>query len=210
VKRRRIYRNLLVTICFIATVSCSTSTNEKIEARVNKSVDWIGQQFSSLFDDDVQEKPSASIEQTATTNKVPKARLENIPPLETIGASYRILKDANVRGGPGTDFVVVDIIRQDAVVMVIGKVKNKSWYLIGDGDNTNGYVYETLLKAVPITERENLPVDKISSESMVVQEEDVDTERLCKTVRQKITIADGSTREEDVTACQGPNGWEIQ
>jgi len=30
----------------------------------------------------------------------------------------------------------------------------------------------------------------------------------CKTIRQSITLKDGSTHEEDVTACKGPNGWE--
>jgi len=32
--------------------------------------------------------------------------------------------------------------------------------------------------------------------------------RTCKTIRQTITLKDGSTHEEDVTACKGPNGWE--
>lgn len=33
--------------------------------------------------------------------------------------------------------------------------------------------------------------------------------RICKTIRQVITLKDGSTHEEDVTACKGPNGWEV-
>lgn len=32
--------------------------------------------------------------------------------------------------------------------------------------------------------------------------------RTCKTVKQTITLKDGSTFDEDVTACKGPNGWE--
>ena len=32
--------------------------------------------------------------------------------------------------------------------------------------------------------------------------------RQCKTLRQAITLKDGTTREEEVTACKGPNGWE--
>jgi surface antigen len=30
----------------------------------------------------------------------------------------------------------------------------------------------------------------------------------CKTVKQTITLKDGTTREEEVKACKGPNGWE--
>lgn len=32
--------------------------------------------------------------------------------------------------------------------------------------------------------------------------------RTCRTIQQEITLKDGSTHTEDVTACKGPNGWE--
>lgn len=216
--RQGLYRNLLVIFCCITMVSCSASTNEKIEGSANKSVEWIGRQFSSAGDwiskqyselpnDDDQARMS---EKSDVSVKVLKGQLEKIPPLEIIGTSYRTVKSANVRGGPGTDFVVVDNIRQDAVVMVIGKVQNKPWYLIGDGDVANGFVYQTLLEAVPETESKELTADKTGKDTGVVQEEEVEAERLCRTIQQKITTADGATREEAVTACQGPNGWKIQ
>ncbi|MGG5812386.1 hypothetical protein [Falsiroseomonas sp. CW058] len=32
----------------------------------------------------------------------------------------------------------------------------------------------------------------------------------CREVRQTITLADGTPREETITACRGANGWEVQ
>lgn len=33
-------------------------------------------------------------------------------------------------------------------------------------------------------------------------------ERPCRTIKQTIALKDGTSREEEVTACKGPNGWE--
>jgi surface antigen len=33
--------------------------------------------------------------------------------------------------------------------------------------------------------------------------------KTCKTITQTVTLKDGTTRNEDVTACKGANGWEI-
>lgn len=32
---------------------------------------------------------------------------------------------------------------------------------------------------------------------------------LCREVTQKVTLKDGSTKTETITACKGPNGWEM-
>jgi len=243
----------LVFLLFIssATVSCSASTNEKIDATANETVDWvsqqfsdagdwIGQQYSDLLNDDDQDKLTASTKQAAATGKdqvwtsddgdvkasikviktesekgivsvkVPSGRVEKIPPLEMIGAPYRVLKNANVRSGPGTDFVIVDKVSQDAAVVVIGKVQNKSWYLVGDGDVANGFVFEKLLATIPDSENKKLSVAKLGNNSSIVQEEQVETVWLCRTIQQTIILADGSIQVEEVRACQGPDGWEIK
>ena len=249
----RRYFARLVFLFFIgsATVSCSASTNEKIDATANETVDWvsqqfsdagdwIGQQYSDLLNDDDQDKLTASTKQAAATGKdqvwtsddgdvkasikviktesekgdvsvkVPSGRLEKIPPLEMNGAPYRVLKNANVRSGPGTDFAVVDKVSQDAVVVVIGKVQNKSWYLVGDGDVANGFVFEKLLAAIPDSESQKLSVAKLGNNSSIVHEEQVETVWLCRTIQQTIILADGSIKVEEVRACQGPDGWEIK
>lgn len=33
--------------------------------------------------------------------------------------------------------------------------------------------------------------------------------KTCKTITQTVTLKDGTTRNEDVTACKGANGWEM-
>jgi hypothetical protein len=249
---RRYFGNLIF-LFFIGslTISCSASTNEKIDTTANETVDWVGQQFSDagdwiskqysdLLNDDDQDKLTASTKQVAATGKdqvwtsddgdvkasikviktesekgnvsikAPQGRLEKIPTLEMIGAPYRTLKNANIRSGPGTDFVVVDKVNQDAVVVVIGKVQNKPWYLVGDGDIANGFVFENLLKVIPDTERKNLAVAKSGNISGAIQEEKVETEWLCRTIQQTIILADGNIQVEEVRACQGPDGWEIK
>lgn len=40
------------------------------------------------------------------------------------------------------------------------------------------------------------------------QSASVSQSRPCRTVEQTITLKDGSKRKEEVTACEGPNGWE--
>ncbi|MEH6476225.1 MAG: SH3 domain-containing protein [Sneathiella sp.] len=201
--------------------------------------DWVSETYSDLLNDDEQKQLSQSTEEAAKTGesqsfenkkgdikgdvevtkterktsdvsvKVLKGRLETLPPLDIIGLPYKTVKSSNVRGGPGTDFVIIDNLKQDAVVMVIGKVQDKSWYLVGDGEVANGFVYENLLSEIADTESKELTVDKISKASDDVEDEKFETEQLCRTVVQKITVADGSVREEEVTACQGPNGWEV-
>lgn len=202
--------------------------------------DWVSETYSDLLNEDEQKQLSQSTEEAAKTGenqsfenkkgdikgdvevtktefqtnevsvKVLKGRLETLPPLDIIGAPYRTAKSANVRGGPGTDFVIVDNLKQDAVVMVIGKVQDKSWYLVGDGEVANGFVYENLLSEIAETESKELTVVKITNASDEVEEEKVETEQLCRTIVQKITVSDGTVKEEEVTACQGPNGWEVK
>ncbi|MEH6528170.1 MAG: SH3 domain-containing protein [Sneathiella sp.] len=249
----RIYFTNLIFLFFIVfgTVSCSTSTNDKIDATANETVDWVSQQFSNagdwisnqysnLLNNDDQDKLTASTKQAAATGedqiwtsddgdvkasikviktesekgdvsvKVPSGRLEKIPPLEMNGAPYRTLKNANVRSGPGTDFAVVDKINQDTVVVVIGKVQDKPWYLVGDGAVANGFIFEKLLEAIPDSENKMLAVAKLGNNSGIVQEEKVETEWLCRTIQQTINLADGKTQVEEVRACQGLDGWEIK
>jgi uncharacterized protein YgiM (DUF1202 family) len=243
----------LVFLLFIgsATVSCSTSTNEKIEATANETVDWVSRQFSDagdwiskqyseLLDDDDQDMLTASTKKAAATGEdqvwtsdkgdvkasikviktesekgeitvqVPKDRLEGIPPLELTGAPFRVVKNANVRSGPGTNFAVIDKLNQATTVVVIGKVQNEPWYLVGDGNVANGFVFEKLLEPIPDSDSKKLAVAKITNNSDTLQEEKVETVFLCRTIQQTVILPDGSINAEEVRACQGLNGWEIK
>ncbi|MCR9214318.1 MAG: SH3 domain-containing protein [Proteobacteria bacterium] len=243
----------LISLLFIGsmTVSCSTATNEKIDATATDAVNWVGQQFSDagdwiskqysdLLNDDEQEGLTASTKLAAITGKdqvwksedgevtanikviktekekgsvsleVPEGRLAKIPALELIDAPYRAIKNANVRSGAGTDFNIVDKANYDSVVVVIGKVQDKSWYLVGDGDVATGFVFDKLLEPLPESENTKHTVVKPDNNYAAVQEEKVETEWLCRTLQQTIRLADGETKVEEVRACQGQDGWEIK
>lgn len=58
-------------------------------------------------------------------------------------------KGVNVRGGPGTDYAVVDTLAANASVMAIGKVKASDWYLVGRGNVAIGYVAASLIQRAP-------------------------------------------------------------
>jgi surface antigen len=47
-----------------------------------------------------------------------------------------------------------------------------------------------------------------ASEAKVASTNSTD-EPLCREVTQNVTLKDGSTKTETITACKGPNGWEM-
>ncbi len=202
--------------------------------------DWISKQYSDLLNNDEQEGLTEATKLAAVTGKdqvwksedgqvtasikviktetekgsvsveVPQGRLDKIPALELIGAPYRAVKNANVRRGAGTDYTVIDKANYDSVVVVIGKVQDKSWYLVGDGDVATGFVFDKLLEPVPEGDSKNQAIAKLDNGSATVREEEVETEWLCRTLQQTIRLPDGETKVEEVRACQGQEGWEIK
>lgn len=137
--------------------------------------------------------------------KVLKSKVKQVPPLEIIGATYVAKKASNVRGGPSTDYVVVGNLENEQAVRVVGQVKGKKWLMISEGGAGSGFVHGNLLKPAPIAEVKENKIDTAD-----VVEEVVAQETLCRVIENSVTLADGSTETEKLTACQGPNGWEIK
>ena len=109
----------------------------------------------------------------------------------------------NVRGGPGTDFVVVGSLNSGEVVDVIGKVQSSNWYMIGEGGAASGFVYAPLLKpSATAAPQKAAPAGEIATEAVMASQ-------TCRTIEQTVVLADGSQHKEQVTACQGPDGWQI-
>lgn len=69
-----------------------------------------------------------------------------LPPLERIDTDYEVLRDANVRAGPGTEYMVVTTVDAGRSVYVEGRVKGRNWFLVDTGDG-GGYVHRSLLRA---------------------------------------------------------------
>ena len=141
--------------------------------------------------------------------KVLKGKVKTVPPLDIIGAAYETISTSgtNVRGGPSTDYVVVGKLESATPVNVIGKVKEKEWYLISEDGVGSGFVFASLLKEAPAALVESDP-DKV--DSSLVEEQQVAEKRICRTIENSIQLADGTVHKETVNACRGPNGWETQ
>lgn len=135
-----------------------------------------------------------------------KGRIEQVPPLDLIGAPYRAKRSANVRGGPGADYVVSQSLAAGQTVDVIGKVQDSNWYMVGEGGAGSGFVATSLLEAVPPGTQS--PAEAAPAPSADVETVQVATERKCRTIEQTVTTPEGP-KSEKVTACQGPNGWEV-
>jgi uncharacterized protein YgiM (DUF1202 family) len=135
-------------------------------------------------------------------------KVNEVPPLDLIGAPYAVKSNANVRKGPATGFPVVGSLRGGDVVTVIGSVQNEPWYLVGDDGIAQGFVYASLLAEADYDAQETATLSDGNSDTVVAQK--VQAQKTCRTVKQTIIMDDGSEAEETVTACQGPNGWVMQ
>lgn len=134
-----------------------------------------------------------------------KARVKEVPPFQYVGEKYRSLATGNVRGGPGTDYQVVDKIASGETVDVVGKVDGKPWYMIGDGGVGTGFVHADLLTATG-RPAESM-VATAASPEVAAARTSVTSE--CRDIEQIIVLGDGSEKTETVRACRGPDGWSV-
>lgn len=135
-----------------------------------------------------------------------KDRVEQVPPLELIGAPYRAKRSATVRGGPGTDYKALQSLEAGQTVDVVGKVQASNWYMIGEGGAASGFVATSLLQ--PLPPEAQPPAEAAPAPAVATETVQVATKRTCRTIEQTVTTPEGP-KSESVTACQGPNGWEV-
>ena len=69
-----------------------------------------------------------------------------VPPLVSIDQQYLATKTSNVRGGPSTEYTVVNGLQPGEPVRVLGQVVNQPWYLIAQDDIVQGFVHSSLVK----------------------------------------------------------------
>lgn len=138
--------------------------------------------------------------------RVLKDSIDHVPPLDLDGGIYRVRKTANMRGGPSTDYKVVDSLPAGSEVDVIGKVQGKNWYMLSESGVGKGFVYANLLA----------PTGRLSAttnaatQQMGVETVQVSTQVTCKEVEQQVTTPQGDTKTHTVKACQNPDGgWVI-
>ena len=137
-----------------------------------------------------------------------KDRIEQVPPLNLIGNRYKVLNNANLRVGPNKNYKVVSVLQAGEEIDVIGKVQDQPWFMVGQNQVGTGFIFETLLVPLKVSVTKQTVVNK-KIDKTEISEQTVAVSRKCRTVHQVITLADGTSKEEDITACQGPNGWEM-
>lgn len=138
-----------------------------------------------------------------------KDRVQQVPPLEFIGEDYVAAGNANVRGGPGTDYAVVSKLSQGATTRVVGKVQDKNWFMISENNIGSGFVSADLLKPAGIAMIAPPAVAPMAVPPANVEQASVAATSTCRVVTQQVTLKNGQTESQDVKACRGPNGWEI-
>ena len=143
---------------------------------------------------------------------VKKDRVEEVPPLELIGERYEATDNVNVRGGPSTKYKKVGLVSDGEAVMVSGKVKSKDWFMISRDGAGSGFVHKDYFNLTDDVAGKQRSVDARDDQSADenIATVSVEAERKCRTVEQTVTLESGETQTDTVTACKGPNGWEVQ
>lgn len=141
--------------------------------------------------------------------KVPvlKDKITKVPPLDMLGTTYRATKAANVRGGPGSDYKTVGSLKANQNMTAIGKVKDKNWYMISENGVGSGFVFGGLIEPAP-TEKADQAHSQVASSDIAVHQ--VSKTTTCRVIEQSVKLADGTTKTEQVEACEGANGWEVK
>lgn len=83
-----------------------------------------------------------------TPVKVKKDQLESLPIMDAVDEPYVVTSagGANVRGGPGINYAVVDRLGGGERITAIGKIRDDDWYVVGRGNVGIGYVFSELLE----------------------------------------------------------------
>ncbi|MBU0499296.1 MAG: hypothetical protein KJ558_09495 [Gammaproteobacteria bacterium] len=133
-----------------------------------------------------------------------KDRIAELPPLElNVGGQYKLIEDANLRGGPGDDYQSHEDLKKDQTVDIIAKVENKPWYVMSRNGAAVGFVDSKYLEATGV------PVDAThkpakGDESIAAVE--VTAKQTCRSVEQQVTNKKGKVVSQTIQACQQPDG----
>lgn len=131
-----------------------------------------------------------------------KPRPWETPPLEYVNAWYVARDTSNVRGGPGTEYAVMDTMRRGERVAVVGRVKGGDWYMVADGGLGAGYVHASLLERVAEQPAGESPLYAQARGTRGAP----GPERACSVINQEIVLPDGTTESRDIRACRQPDG----
>ena len=156
----------------------------------------------------VQTEKAQTLPPKPTTVSVAQGQVdtEKLPIMDAVGEPYQVTsaKGANVRGGPGTAYSVVESLLPKEPITAIARIRGEDWYMIGRGNVAIGYVFGNLIGprdfSAPVTAPSVVPAPQ-AKEIQVTMASD------CYTTTQRVTLKDGTSEEAKVTSCRTPNGW---
>lgn len=153
---------------------------------------------------------SAETQQVQVPLKQSRIKTGNIPPFSLIGKQFQATTNANVRGGPSTDYEIVGSLQNGEFVDVIGQVDGTNWYIIGENGIGNGFVRSDLVQETQADSQVVLadPNAPSNDDDVVLVSAPATTQ--CRNIQQVVVLQDGTERSETVKACKGANGWETQ
>lgn len=162
----------------------------------------------------IRSEPAPPQPPQPTPVKVKRDRLESLPMMNAVGQPYTVIRGggANVRGGPGVGYQVVETLGTGEKVTAIARVQDQPWFLVGRDDVGIGYVFEAALApwsepAEPAPAEAPAPEPQPEPAPAEVAEVEVEMASECFTTTQTVTLAGGETEQAEITSCRTPNGW---
>jgi len=140
-----------------------------------------------------------------TTRKPP---LGQVPPMDLINDFYVAEKNANVRGGPGTDYQILYGLKRGERVPVVGRVAGSDWLMIAEAGAGSGFVYAPLLS--PVAGGADGNALRLSMNEQAHPRSHASVEPRCSTITQEVVLRDGTRDTERFTACQEDNGQWVR
>lgn len=132
--------------------------------------------------------------------------LGQAPTLELINRFYVAEVNINVRGGPGTEYVILYRLAKGERVPVVGRVAGTEWLMVAQRGVGNGFLYEPLVS--PSDESENAIRDVMSTgETFATYEAE---SRECRIITQEVILADGTDSVHEFKACRQPDGTWLE
>ena len=139
-----------------------------------------------------------------SSRRASKPALDRLPPIELVNAYYHPTTHINVRGGPGTDYVVTHTIPQGTRVPVAGRVIDSDWYLIAEQGQASGFLYAPLMA---IDFQQSAQSNAIRDASHGTQFRRVASQNsACRTITLPAPVGYSHGETHTFKACQQANG----
>jgi uncharacterized protein YgiM (DUF1202 family) len=108
---------------------------------------------------------------------------------------------SNLRGGPSTDYAVMDVLDQGETVHVVGKVVGQDWLMISRDGIGRGFLFANLADPAP---------GAAMASNRAISTASLDGVRECSVLEQVVRTNDGASETIRARACRDASGqWVL-